>query len=193
MSAARLMASVLSNADPVEYMRTGIDSTARRFDGLGILSVILRDSGTRVPFQSGWSVAYIPLSYVPRLLWPGKPKFDTGIWVTSNFGYGPHIESSTGSTWLGELYFNFGWTGLLVGMGLLGVWFRFLQDSFLRMDSTIPAMLAGVVAIMTIAPNIGGDLLGVTSGVVFSITPVILIHQLVRYLTPTPRRLPPPL
>jgi hypothetical protein len=35
--------------------------------------------------------------------------------------------------------------------------------------------------------------LGVTSGVVFSVAPVILIHQLVRYLTPPPRRLPPPL
>ena len=146
-----------------------------------------------MPFQGGWSIAYIAFSYVPRLIWPGKPGLDTGVWVTANFGYGPQIESSTGSTWLGEFYFNFGWTGLLVGMTLLGVWFRFLQDSFLRMDSTIPAMLAGVVVIITIAPNVGGGLLGVTSGVVFNVTPVILIHQLVRWLTPTPSRLPPPL
>ena len=93
-----------------------------------------------MPFQDGWSLAYIPAAYVPRLVWPGKPRFETGQWVTDNFGFGPHIRSSTGSTWVGEFYFNFAWAGIAIGMALLGVWFRFLQDSFLGMQATIPAM-----------------------------------------------------
>jgi hypothetical protein len=157
------------------------------------LSVIVRDAGTRVPFQGGWSLAYIPAAYVPRLLWPGKPKFTTGGWVTANFGYGPHIESSTGATWMGELYFNFGWTGILVGMTLLGVWFRFLQESFLRIDATIPAMLAGVVAVLTLATGVEGTMLGATNTVIFNVAPIMLMHLVVRTITPPPARLPPPL
>jgi hypothetical protein len=86
---------------------------------------------------------------------------------------------------VGELYFNFGWTGILVGMGVLGIWFRFLQDSFLRIDSTIPAMLAGIVAILTICPALEGDLLSPTNGVIFNVTPIILTHWLVSKVLPT--------
>src|SRR5262249_54705167 len=124
-----LMARFTSSANPTEYLQGGIETTAHRLDGMQMLSAILRDAGTRVPFQGGWSLAYIPAAYVPRLLWPGKPKFTTGQWVTDHFGYGPYIRSSTGATWMGELYYNFGWTGILVGMTLIGVWFRFLQES----------------------------------------------------------------
>lgn len=190
--ALRLIAEVFTTAEPAAYLREGLESTAHRLDGLGILSVIVRDAGTRVPFQGGWSLSYIPVSYIPRILWPGKPKFTTGKWVTDNFGF-PGIESATGCTWVGEFYFNFGWTGVVVGMILLGVWFRFLQDSFLRIDATIPAMLAGVVTILVLASALGGDLVTPTSGVVFNVAPIVLTHLLVRQLTPPPARLPPPL
>lgn len=188
-----LIGSIASTSDPGQYLWTGIEATARRLDGLGILSVIVRDAGNRVPFQGGWSLAFIPMSYVPRVLWPEKPRFETGQWVTDNFGHGPGIESSTGCTWMGELYFNFGWTGLLVGMTLLGMWFRFLQEYFLGLNATIPAILAGVVTILTLASGVGGDLISPTSGLIFRFAPILLTHIVVRSLTPPPARLPPPL
>jgi hypothetical protein len=191
-TALRLVAGVATTADPAEYMKAGLQSTARRLNGLGILSAIVRDAGTRVPFQHGWSIGYIPLSYIPRVLWKDKPRFETGIWVTDNFGY-PGIDTSTGSTWIGEFFFNFGWAGVIIGMALLGIWFRFLQDMFLRMDSTIPAMLAGIVTIMVIGPAIEGDLLAPTNGVIFLLTPLLLMHWLVTKTMPPPARLPPPL
>jgi hypothetical protein len=191
-AAFSLIAGVARTAKPGEYMREGLEATGKRLDGLGITSVVVRDAGKRVPFQNGWSIGYIPLSFVPRLLWPGKPKFETGLWITDHFGF-PGIDSSTGATWIGELFFNFGWTGVLLGMGILGVWFRFLQDSFLRMDSTIPAMLAGVVITLTISSNIGGDVITPTAGVIFNLAPIVIVHWLVSQFLPPPRRLPPPL
>jgi hypothetical protein len=187
-----LIGDIATHANPVEYLKGGLESTGKRLDGLGITSVIVRDAGKRVPFQHGWSLAYVPLSFVPRLLWPGKPKFETGLWITDHFGF-PGIDSSTGATWIGEFFFNFGWTGVIVGMAILGVWFRYLQDSFLRMDSTIPAMLAGVVTTLVISSNIGGDIITPTSGVVFNTAPILLMHWLVTLFMPPPRRLPPPL
>jgi hypothetical protein len=191
-AAFRLIGS-FGDADPVEYLKSGLQTTAARLDGLGILSVIVRDSGNRVPYQGGWSIAYIPMGYVPRLLWPGKPRFTTGAWVTANFGYGAHIESSTGSTWMGEFYYNFGWLGVIFGMLLLGIWFRFLQESFLGIHATIPAMLAGIVTILTLSSGLGGDLLGATNMVIFNIAPIMLAHLVISYVTPRPTRLPPPL
>jgi hypothetical protein len=187
------MTSVFTSMGPAEYLQTGLESTAQRLNGLSMLSVVMRDTPSRVPFQHGWSIAYIPLAFVPRLFWPGKPKLFTGQWITDNYGFGPEIISATGATWLGELYFNFGWTAIVVGMALIGLWFRFLQDCFLRIDSTISAMLAGVVTIMSVAPSLGGDLLSPTSGVVFNIAPIVLMHLLISRFTPPPARLPPPL
>src|SRR5207244_1234098 len=120
------------------------------------------DAGTVVPFQDGRTLTYIPMSYIPRLLWPGKPVFETAQWVTDNFGAGPQVRSATACTWLGEFYFNFGWTGILVGMAIMGMYMRFFQEYFLRLDATIPAMLAGVVTIFTIAVAMEADLLPVT-------------------------------
>lgn len=188
-----LLASFATSFELSEYLETGINATARRLDGLGILCVIMRDAGTRVPFQGGWSIAYIPLAYIPRLLWAGKPSLGIGQWVTDNFGSGPDIISSTGATWMGEFYFNFGWTGLLIGMVVMGAWLRFLQESFLGMDATIPAMLAGIIAILTLAAGVGGDLLAAFNTVIFRVAPIMLIHLAVRTVTPPPARPPPPL
>lgn len=176
-----------------EHMMFGLNATSQRLDGISILSVIMRDAGTRVPFQGGWTIAYIPMSFVPRLLWPGKPKFMVGQWVTDNFGGGPHVSSSTGATWVGEFYYNFGWPGVLIGMLTLGIWFRFLQESFLRVDATIPSVFAGVVTIVGLCTGIDGELIGATNAVVFNVTPIVILHLLVCFFTAPPKRLPLPL
>lgn len=178
--------------DPAAYMQLGLKATAARLQGLDILSVIVRDTGTRVDYQGGWSIAYIPIGWVPRLFWPEKPALIIGGWVTENFCF-PGIESSTGATWMGELYFNFGWLGIAIGMVLLGIWFRVLQESFLGLDATIPAMLAGVATIWVLSTGVGGDLLGPTNTVIFNLAPIFAVHLLVRTFTPPPMRPPPPL
>lgn len=173
-----------------EHAKSGLEATSRRLDGISILSVIMRDAGTRVPFQGGWTVAYIPMSFVPRLLWPGKPAFLTGKWVTDHFGPGPHVQSSTGATWIGELYYNFGWAGIVIGMLILGIWFRFLQESFLGVNATIPSVFAGVITIVGLCTAIDGDLIAATNSVVFNVAPIVLVHLLVCFFTASPRRLP---
>jgi hypothetical protein len=171
-----------------EHMEIGLEGTSERLNGLGILSIIVRDAGTRVPFQGGWTIAHIPLSFIPRLIWPGKPRFETGQWVTDKFGPGPDIQSSTGATWIGEFYYNFGWPGVAVGMFILGIWFRFLQESLLGANSSIPCMFAGVVTIVGLCTGIDGGLLGATNSVVFNVAPIVLIHLVVCSFTPPPRQ-----
>ena len=42
-----------------DYLMQGVQATSRRSDGLGILSVIVRDCPSRVPYQGGWTIGYI--------------------------------------------------------------------------------------------------------------------------------------
>ena len=85
-SVFRLIEGFTSGTTTAEQARVGLESTSHRLNGLGILSAIVRDAGTRVPFQGGWTLTYIPMSYIPRLVWPGKPKFETGQWVLLDYG-----------------------------------------------------------------------------------------------------------
>ncbi len=174
-----------------DYMAEGLLATSARFDTVAITSVIARDAGHRVPFQNGWSLGYIAISYVPRLLWPGKPETTIGRWVTTHFGSGPMIESNTGAGWVGEFYFNFGWAGVVIGMALLGAWFRWLQESFLSVNATIPSLFAGVVALFAIAHQVDGGVIGPINGVVFNLVPIVLVHLCMCAFSRPPPPLPP--
>jgi hypothetical protein len=186
-----LLERFLRTSEMGEYMRTGLQATSNRLDALCITSVILRDAGERVPFQGGWSISYIVLTYVPRIVWPGKPDVTIGRWVTDYFGSGPLIQSATGPSWVGELYFNFGWAGIVVGMGILGVWFRFLHEAFLRPSASVPALLAGVVSLFALGPTLQGQLISPTNGVIFNVVPIMFAHLVVRSFTRPVPALPP--
>jgi hypothetical protein len=156
-----------------------------RFDGLGVASVIVRDCPARVPFQGGWSIAQIFITYVPRIVWKDKPLLTTGQWVTDNFGSGPGISSATGSTWIGELWFNFGWPGIVFGMLLVGVYFRVLHEMLFKPDAVMPAQLMAVIAMFAIPPSLGGALIAPVNGVVVTAVPIVFTHWIVRLMSGT--------
>jgi hypothetical protein len=186
-----LMQRFVDTAKLGDYMLEGIVATSNRLNALGITSVIARDAGNRVPFQNGWSLGYIAISYVPRFLWPDKPLTTIGRFVTDHFGSGPWIDSATGPSWVGEFYFNFGWPGVVIGMGLLGVWFRWLHEAFLGANATIPSFFAGVIALFAIAPAVQGGVIGPINGVVYTVIPIVLVHLCVRAFSRPPPPLPP--
>jgi hypothetical protein len=55
-------------------MQAGLESTGQRLNGLGSWRHRAR-CGTRFPGRLG---IYIPLSYIPRVIWKDKPRFETG-------------------------------------------------------------------------------------------------------------------
>jgi len=170
-----------------EYFVRGAASTLSRFDGLGVTSVILRDCPARVPFQGGWSIAHIFITYVPRILWKGKPELSSGQWVTTNFGPGADVISATGPTWIGELWFNFGWRGVVTGMFLMGVYFRILHEMLFKQGAVIPAQLMSVIVLLAIPPSLGGVLMAPINGVIITALPLALAHWSVRLMSGTLR------
>jgi hypothetical protein len=167
-----------------EYTSQGLVLITHRYDGLGRSSAIIKDTPDRVPFQGGWTLALIPIAYVPRLLWPEKPETTIGLWITTTYGSGSQIKSHTGPSWIGEFYLNFGVAGVVGGMFVMGLLLRLLQEAVLR-SATIPAIVAGVVALEVVALSIQGGVIGSVNGVTFRLAPIFLTHLALRYMGAT--------
>jgi hypothetical protein len=80
-------------------------------------------------FQYGETMKYALYAFIPRILWPEKPNVSRGAWFTAYLGFSPREEestTSTGITAVGELYWNFGVPGVLIGMFFIGALFGVL-------------------------------------------------------------------
>src|SRR5262249_8467163 len=95
-------ASIKSNFE-IEYARTGVDR----------------------PFQQGWTLVAIPLAFIPRLIWPNKPDVPTGRLFNHEF-FALDDETFISPSHFGELYWNFGWPGIVIGMSVIGVLMGFI-------------------------------------------------------------------
>lgn len=72
-----------------------------------------------LPWLDGRSLRHVPAAFVPRQLWEGKPlPIDFEL---SRVTVGPHRRAGTPFTLPGELFWNFGVTGIVIGMSLLGL------------------------------------------------------------------------
>jgi hypothetical protein len=87
----------------------------------GSVEVIVERTGNGVQFQNGHTLSPLLATFVPTLLWSDKRPVQTGRLLNSEF----HMVDSD-SIWispshLGELYWNFGWPGVVLGMGAIGL------------------------------------------------------------------------
>jgi hypothetical protein len=106
---------------------SGLERTLRRFDLLTSVADILV-LGPRASYVKGnvqwWMLPIYP--FVPRLLWPSKPVGDEGGRLTLALGGVSSSATawgvySTAVTYPGDLYLQFGWLGVPIGMFVLGL------------------------------------------------------------------------
>lgn len=83
-------------------------------------AIIMDQTSKRDLFLYGSSFVNFFAFPVPRVLWPGKPQIRIGPYVAQVL---LHYDNASGAPpgGVGELYMNFGWGGLIVGMTLVGV------------------------------------------------------------------------
>jgi hypothetical protein len=77
----------------------------------------------RTGFMYGEGMEYMFSAFIPRILWPDKPTVTRGAWFSEYLGQARTEESATtslGQSAAGELYWNFGWPGIVAGMVFLG-------------------------------------------------------------------------
>jgi hypothetical protein len=121
----RVLGDLNTKSNPLSDQ--GEEFLFRQFDPTptGFLVGEVRKDG----FQWGQTMQYAAYAFVPRLLWPDKPNVSRGAWFTMYLGASYREEestSSTGITAVGELYWNFGIPGVVIGMLGIGLGYGLL-------------------------------------------------------------------
>jgi hypothetical protein len=87
----------------------------------GSVELIVSNTGKSVPFENGYTLFPLAAALIPRLLWPTKPDVPTGQVMNQAFSVSGAADTYISPSHLGELYWNFGWTGIALGMPLIGL------------------------------------------------------------------------
>lgn len=174
------LARFVSESSVSDLLDEGLESTALRIDGLGVTAVIIGDTPNLVPFQNGRTLALFFIAPIPRAFWPGKPNFTVGQWVTDNYSHG--LDTRTAPTQIGEFYFNFGVTAVILGMALLGTVLRVINDAFVGPDITSPALLIVVVVIYYLCTKFESGVAKQYANILFAAGPILVVHVAARML-----------
>jgi hypothetical protein len=97
----------------------------------GSVEMIVEGTAHGIAFQHGYTLTPVALAFIPRLLWPGKPDVQPGLLMNKVFQVAPDSpDTYISPSYLGELYWNFGWPGVLAGMALMGLLLGYMGVRF---------------------------------------------------------------
>jgi hypothetical protein len=129
------------------------------------VATVVRDTGRWVPYESGRTLFLPTLVYfVPRVLWADKPLFTMGREFGETFRL-VHIldeRTSVAATVPGELYWNFGLPGILIGMAVGGVLVRLLYRRYGEGPALDPVRKAIYIVVLVALVHYGGGIAGQT-------------------------------
>jgi hypothetical protein len=141
------------------------------------VEIIVKGTGTVTPFEHGYTLLPMLTTFIPRLIWADKPSIPTGQIMNKDFHVSEGEDTYISPSHLGELYWNFGWPGVVVGMSIIGALFGYVGARFdLSKGVTITRMLVIVVTIREVILNAEGEI--ATHYVVWmrSILGIALLH-----------------
>lgn len=136
----------VSNTTPHPFRGLGL---ARRISHIALMEHVVANTPDRVPFWKGETYRPLLTSWIPRFIWPGKPREETGWAFGRRYGIlnADDPSQSINLPWMVEMYANFGGAGVILGMGLVGALFAFLE-AFLSRPSMTPAETAAGTAVI---------------------------------------------
>lgn len=112
----------------------GLATLAARLSTFNQLTQVIRlvhDDG----FYEGETIGYAVYVFIPRAIWPEKPEIAPGQWFARKLGHGMELggtqfSNAINMTIPGELYLNYGWLAVVLGMAGLGLlYFQFWELS----------------------------------------------------------------
>lgn len=125
-------------------------SAIRRISHINLMSYVVERTPLEIPYWQGETYKPLLTSWIPRIVWSDKPREIAGYSFAVRYGLiEPHETwQSVNLPWIVEMYINFGRTGVLVSMALVGILTMFLERFFSRPDMTPIEAVIGMAIIL---------------------------------------------
>jgi hypothetical protein len=116
------------------------------------VQVAVENTGVSAEFQHGHTIVPLLSTFVPRLIWKDKPSIAVGQVFGQEFVRGVNENTYISPSHLGELYWNYGWSGALAGMALIGLVFGVIGA---RCDLSRGASVSRVLVLLSTVLLVG--------------------------------------
>lgn len=154
-------------------------SFAERLTLKGSVELIVARTGHDVAYRDGYTLLPLVSAFVPRIVWPDKPDIETGRLVTRDFNTGDAENLYTSPSHLGELYWNFGWPGVLLGMSMIGLILGIVgAGSELSTAATLTRVLIVMLTLQQLIMNFESSLAAPYTVWIRSLVALGLVHLL---------------
>jgi len=110
--------------------------------GLDSLALVIDHVSRGEPYTLGSELNLVAVAWIPRKVWPDKPIISVGKIFYEKF-YPPifHEGTSVALTLPGEFYWAFGFVGVIIGMLVIGILWRFLFEYLVRHKENLSNIL----------------------------------------------------
>ena len=159
------------------YFAASLKILPDRQHAMDSFCVIIRDTPYPNPYMMGRDYLWIvPNAIIPRTIWKDKPEFQDGaIFPIQYWGVDPLSWPSPSS--FVDLYMNFGLIGIIAGMLLLGVLYRFMYLYFIvNTNVSSPGLFFYIVLCWPMLALIGEQPLSNLSEIIKIIIYLVPIH-----------------
>jgi hypothetical protein len=120
----------------------------------GSVELVVTRTGIDVPFQYGATLTPIAATFIPGILWPDKPSIAAGQVFNRTFFGGDVGDTYISPSHVGEVYWNFGWIGIVVIMPLIGALLGLVAARFSGYPNlSLTGLLVMVVTIRCLVIN----------------------------------------
>lgn len=85
-----------------------------------VVHMVIERTGKTVAYQDGYTIGLLFYAFVPRFIALDKPDSSVGRLFNKDFKVSESAATNISSSQLGELYWNFGWSGVIGGMFMIG-------------------------------------------------------------------------
>jgi hypothetical protein len=116
-----------------KYLDASVFAFLKRISVLTSVAAVVSDTGRWVDYRYGETLILAPIGVlIPRFLWPDKPEIAIGREFGQTFRLINSMDHETyiAPSMVGEFYWNFAIPGVVVGMWLLGMAYRWYYQRF---------------------------------------------------------------
>jgi hypothetical protein len=157
-----------------------IEMASMRLAQFTVFGEVIADTPAMVPFWKGQSFYPILFKPMPRFIMPDKPEEVSGGWFGHRYGLisPENTRTSINLPQIVELYGNFGFIGVIVGMFIFGLIYRLLLEIYVHPGMGLGALVGGVYVSSKLI-DIGSATSMTFGAIPWSILFIALIHLLI--------------